>query len=107
MAKVVIPRNPKMLLELVQKISEKHQADGANSPLTPVMPDGFQQIVTEGLQLNNKAEELEKEIEITYQKRDVIVKQASELARRVRDLLKGIHRNNLKQLGDYGFEVND
>lgn len=107
MAKIVVPTNPKKLLELSQKILDKHVAEGEASPLNPVISENIQQTVSEGLQLNIQAEELEKQKEKAYEERDAKVKEASKMVRRSRDLLKSIYSDNLKQLGDYGFTVND
>lgn len=107
MAKIVIPTNPKKLLELTQKILDKHLADGESSPLNLVITDSIQQTVTDGLQLNTQAETLEKQMEKAYEERDEKVKEAAKIVKQSRDILKGVYTGNLKQLGDYGFTVND
>ncbi len=107
MAKIVLPRNPQKILELAQKITDKHVADGGSSPLAPIITGDIQQIITDGLQLNNLADELEKQMEKAYKDRDAKVNEALKIIKRSRDLLKGIYSDNLKQLGDYGFTVNN
>ena len=106
MAKIVIPSNPKELLELAKKIYQKHESDGDSSLLKPLNWDEIGAKINEGLQLHEKAEELQREMEKAYENRDIIIEEVEDKIKRSRDLLKGIHRDDLKKLGDYGFEVN-
>ena len=106
MAKIIVPRNPKELLGLAQKIVTKHQSEGDSSVLNALNWNDLIPKINEGLELHEKAEEHQREMEIAYESRDMIVNELSDIVKRSRDLLKGIYRNDLKKLGDYGFEVN-
>lgn len=107
MAIIIIPRNPQKVLELAQKIVDKHNVDGETSPLSLVITEETQQIITEGKQLDTQTDELEKQKEIATKARDAKVKEAVKMVKRSRDLLKGVYSDNLRILGDYGFTVND
>ena len=107
MAKIILPCNPKKILELAQYISDKHNAMGESSYLTPVLTEEAQQKITNGLALDKEAKKLEKQVEKIYEERDIEVKEALKLIKRSRDILKGIYTDNLKTLGDFGFTVND
>ena len=107
MAKIIIPRNPTKILELAQHILDKHNADGESSYLTAVLTEETQQKVAKGLQLDEEAKRLEKLVEKTYGERDKLVKDALKIIKRSRDILKGVFSDALRELGDYGFTVND
>jgi hypothetical protein len=49
-------------------------------------------------------------LEILVQRRKTLIEKTDGLgdfARQARDILSGVYRNEMKKLGDYGFEVND
>jgi hypothetical protein len=57
--------------------------------------------------LHLRAEELRRQMELTYRERDLLVKPIKEAVMASRDLLLGAYRANPKKLGDWGFEVSD
>ncbi len=63
--------------------------------------------LAEALRLHAEAETHAAAADAAYQKRNVKLKNVLSLIRRSRDILKGHHADELKVLGDYGFQVDD
>ena len=108
--RVEIPRNAADLLSLGEKIYAKHTELAATSPLNMLQShkwdvNGPQ--VANALTLHNKAEEYKRLAEEAYRERDLLVGEIDESIKSSRDLLLGVYRDNPKQLGQWGFEVND
>jgi cell division protein FtsB len=60
-----------------------------------------------GSTLHEKVKKLERELETLYEERDAIVEKVKDQVYRSRDILKGIHRADLRKLGDWGFDVDN
>ena len=108
--RIVIPRNPADLLALAKKIYEKHQADGAASPLNAMQDYSW---ATDGpkvapcTQNHTQAEFHTKKAEEFYRDRDIDYPTIKAIVQNSASVLKGIYAKNPKKLGDYGFVVND
>lgn len=108
--RVTIPKNPKDVLLLAEKIYQKHIADGTNSVLGLLNDHSW---TTEGpkisiaLDKHELAETKRKESEKAYKERDLTTDNLIAIIKASRDLLTGLNRNNMKRLSDWGFEVND
>ncbi len=106
--RVEIPRNAKDLLVLAEDILAKHTADGAASPLNLLEDITW---ATEGpkvataLAKHDEAEHYRLLMEKAYRERDLLMKETGIIVKNSRDLLTGIHRENMKRLGDWGFSV--
>ncbi len=106
--RVDIPKNPKELLTLGSSIFEKHQADGASSPLRLLADYSWD---NEGPKLtladakNNEAEKYKKLMETAYRERDLLMADTTYIIRATRDLLTGINSENMKRLAEWGFSV--
>ena len=108
--KVEIPENPTELLELAKKISDKHLADGVNSPLkgmtdynwsvTQPFVEPAQAKDAEAIILRKKAEEATGE-------RDKNIDQIKGSIKASRDVLLGLNKKNPKVLGQWGFTVSE
>ena len=110
MARIVIPRSPEQILALAKKVYAKHIADGASSQLNPLVDYNWVDNgpkVAQADDLNAQAKELEKKVEKLYQDRNALLKSVEKTVRASAKLLSGIHANSPKNLGDWGFEVND
>ncbi len=110
MAKIVIPANVEDLIKLGQKIFQKHEADGEDSPLRLQKDYNWSQNgpnLDKALQLHEEAEALRREMERKYKERDLLMGNIGEAVKGSRDILKGTYRSQLRKLGDWGFEVND
>lgn len=105
--RIVIPKNPKEMLELAAKIYAKNEAVGAQSPLTSLDWADLGPKIQEALEFHNEAEELKKQMEKLYEQRNKILLPVDDLVKQSRDLLKAIYRSEPRKIGDYGFEVND
>ena len=108
--RIVIPTNAAELLNLAQKIYEKHVADGANSPLNAMQDfswadDGPK--VAPCQQNNIDAELAAKKAEQLYRQRDQDLPIIKAIVQNSASVLKGIYAKNPKVLGDYGFVVDD
>ena len=106
--RVEIPQNPKELLTLAGSIYEKHQKDGASSPLLLIADYSWN---TEGPKLvqaqakHDEAEKYKKLMETAYRERDFLMTDTTNIVRATRDILTGINRENMKRLGEWGFSV--
>jgi len=110
MARVVISKSPEKLLALAKKVYQKHTNDGATSPLNALQDHNWNDNgpkVAEADDLNAQAKELEKKVEKLYQDRDALLAQVEKTVRASATLLNGIYKSSPKNLGDWGFEVND
>lgn len=108
--RIKLPSNATDLLELANKIYEKHQADGAASPLNAQQDYDWS---TEGPKISpcltnhNKAEEAMKVAERFYKERDNDLPAIRAIVQNSAQLLKSVYAKNPKVLGDYGFVVDD
>ncbi|MFT5470967.1 MAG: hypothetical protein ACI8UO_006100 [Verrucomicrobiales bacterium] len=107
--KIKIPSNKEKIIELAQSIADQDAELGAGSPLASLnwgelLGDaGALKLAKEHHQA---AKKLEKDVEKEYEDRDKFVAGLLKLVRRSRDILKGVHAEEPKKLGDFGFEVN-
>lgn len=108
--RVVIPSNPAQRIDLSAKIYKKHVAMTTTSPLNALQTNTWTQNgpqVANALTLHQQAEDLSRQAEEAYRKRDVLLASIDESIKSSRDLLLGVYRDNPKILGEWGFEVND
>lgn len=108
--RITIPKNPAELLDLAKKIYDKHQTDGAASPLNAMQDynwavDGPK--VTPCLANHNNAEDATKKAEQFYRQRDIDLPEIKAIVQNSASILKSIYAKNPKVLGDYGFVVDD
>jgi len=108
--RVNIPRNAAQELDLAKKIYAKHIAMAATSPLASLQThtwtvNGPQ--VANALTLHAQAEDLKRQAEEAYRKRDVLLAEIDQSVKASRDLLLAVYRDNPKILGEWGFEVDD
>ena len=101
--RVNIPKNPAQKLDLASKIYAKHTSMAATSPLNALQSHTW---TTNGPEVAN-AQSLHQQAEEAYRKRDLLLSEIDESIKSTRDLLLGIYRDNPKELGQWGFEVDD
>ena len=115
--KVVIPKNPDDLIGLAEKIIDKHTADGAASVIPNDIATELGTLTTEAKTLNELQKNLYRDAENSIEQRNLALgkdpTQDSRTANTVlfyivsaRDVLGGLYRNNLRNLGHWGFKVN-
>jgi hypothetical protein len=108
--RVNIPTNPAQELELAERINSKHVSDGVASPLNALQNHKWEDNaskITEALTLHQQAEELQRQANLAYRKRDLIVDEIDLSIKSSRDLLLGIYHDNPKELTQWGFDVSD
>lgn len=108
--RVNIPTNPALRLDLAARIYAKHVADGANSPLNALQNHTWTENgreVANAISLNNQAEDLQRQTDLTYRKRDLLLAEIDECIKSSRDLLLSLNRDNPKELNQWGFDVSD
>ena len=106
--RVEIPKNPKELLDLSIKVLTKHAADAAASPLNLLQDIDIaveSSKAAAALLKHNEAEDLRLQMEKAYKDRDFLMSNTATFVKNSRDLLTGMHRENMKRLGDWGFTV--
>ncbi len=107
--KVVIPTNPEKLLKLAEKVRNKHNLDGATSPLAAMSDYNWTDTshdLDAALLLQTQIEEIRKESEKLTKDRDVLIANVKPSVTGSRDVLLGANKKNPKKLGDWGYEVN-
>ncbi len=108
--RVNIPRNPSLQIDLGSKIYKKHLTLAAASPLNALQAHTWAQNgpqVALALAQHQLAEDLSRQAEEAYRKRDLLLVEIDESVKSSRDLLLGVYRDNPKILGEWGFEVDD
>jgi hypothetical protein len=109
-ARVIIPTNPAEVLDLAKKVSDKHIADAASSPLNALVDNKWsltQPFVAPAIAKHKEAEDYKKKMEEAYRERDKHIDEIIESVKSSRDVLVGINKKNPKVLGQWGFVVND
>lgn len=108
--RVVIPSSPVSLLALAGKVYQKSQELGATSPLSAMQSNNWETNgpnVATALGYQQQAEALKKQVEKLYEQRDLLLGPIKQSVRSSRDILLGIYSENPKELGEWGYEVND
>ena len=106
--RVKIPKqNAKALLDLVTKVRAKHLADGDASPLKVLNWDEINAVITQAIEAEEKALQFKRETLSLYQQRAQALESVVAIVRNSRDILTGVHRTKMKQLGLWGFDVLD
>lgn len=108
--RVEIPKNPKELLILAEKVYKKHLADGKDSVLSTIQDHSWDKEgvkVSNALKLHDQAEELKRQMDQAYKERDAQLAGIKEALLASRDVLSGVCRSNMKRMGEWGFVVRD
>jgi hypothetical protein len=108
--RVDIPSNPSEKLSLAAKIYAHHLILGAASPLNVLQSHTWATNgpnVATAQTLQAEAEELQRKLNQTYEKRDLLLDEIDESVKASRDALRGIYRDNPMALGEWGFDVHD
>lgn len=108
--RVDIPTNASQKLDLATRINAKHVADGATSLLNSLQTHTWEENgpkIPEALAFHQQAEDLQRQANLAYRKRDIALVEIDESIKSSRDLLLGIFRDNPKELSQWGFDVID
>ena len=114
--RIPISNNADDQIKLAKDVLKRHKALGTKSPLAGLDMDTFETQLGIADAANEAARELARQAESATQNRDNALggSRAAEkpgtvkfLLRAARDTLAGLNRGNEKQLGDWGFTVDD
>ena len=106
--RVKIPKqSASALLELAKKMREKHLADGDASPLKVLNWDKVSPVIDEAIELEEKALRWKREKLSIFQQRAHRLQTVLSIVRSGRDVLVGVHIDEMKALGLWGFDVLD
>ena len=107
-ARIPMPINPSVLILLLVAVKAQHEKQGKNSPLGALDWEKFGPLVDEASQADTKLTQCEKEVEKLSGRRKALLDDSlTDFARSCRDMLTGVFRGDLKQMVDFGFEVDD
>ena len=108
--RVEIPKNPAQLLALGERIYAKHSDMALTSPLNSMQNHTWEvngPEVANALTLHQQAEDLQRQTDLAYRKRDLLLAEIDQSVKSSRDLLLGVFRDNPKELNQWGFDVTD
>lgn len=105
--RVDIPTKPTDAITLLGKVKAKHDELGADSQLKGLKWDEINAALANAKTHDDKAAQLEKDMEKEYRARDVSMPAVTQALRDSRDTLLVANRANPKALGDYSFVVDD
>lgn len=108
--RVDIPANASDRLNLAGRIYARHTSDGASSLLNSLQSHKWETNgpeVTNALSLHQQAEEFQRQANLAYRKRDLLLDEITESVKSSRDLLLGVFHDNPKELSQWGFDVSD
>ncbi len=100
-----LPANPKLKLDLAEKIFEQHKMLGTASPLTSLKWDILGPKVEEAKKYHEEAETLKRKAEEIYEQRNLILSSLDDLLKQSRDLLKALYREEPHKIGQFGFNI--
>lgn len=106
--RVKIPaRDAKALLDLATKVREKHLADGDASPLKVLNWDTIIPVIDAAVKTDALALKLKREKLKMYQQRSRRLDAVASIMRNSRDILTAVYSEEMKALGEWGFDVLD
>ena len=108
--RVLIPRNTGDLLKLGQSVYNKHNNDGAASPLSNMADYNWIETapkLAQAVQMQAQVDGFRKQAEMLQEQIDALSKDVKGSVTGSRDVLLGINKKSPKKLGDWGFTVDD
>lgn len=108
--RVEMPTNPLQKLELAGRVNAKHTDDGEKSLLNAMQThkwDDNGPKIAEAQALHMQAEDFQRQANLAYRKRDLLLEEVDASLKSSRDLLLGIFHDNPKELSQWGFDVSD
>lgn len=103
--RIDLPKNPGEIIKLAQDIVAKHTELGTASPLGGLKWREIQPQIEKADTSNKESKRLAKLAEAETADRDTALEIVNDFIRSARDILSGIHRGEMRRLGDYGFVV--
>lgn len=104
--RVKIPRgNVAQVLTLAKRVRDKHVADGELSLLRTLNWQDLTPLIEDTIALHEKTEILKRDMLVSYEQRAERIARIVNFLRDSRDILAGNHRNEMKMLGKWGYDV--
>jgi len=103
--RVKIPTNLAAMVALAMRVREKHISDGDTSLLKNLNWEKIEPGLTKTYALQNKAEQLKRELLEVFEKRDQGITLVEKFLRDSRDVLTGTYSDEMKMLGKWGYDV--
>lgn len=104
--RIDLPQNAAEKIKLAQTIATKHAELGAASPLAGLQWSKFTPAITTADEAHKEAKQREAQAEAATERRDTALELVDTFVRAARDVLSGVHAEEMRKLGDYGFSVN-
>lgn len=103
--RVDLPLKVEEQINLAKAIAAKHAEFGTASPLAQLKWDRILPAITTADTAHRDAKRLQAQAESATQTRDLNMVTVQGLLRSSRDVLSGVHADEMRKLGDYGFTV--
>lgn len=103
--RVKIPTNSAEMVALAMRVREKHLTDGEASVLKILNWQRLEPGLAEAYALQERSEQLKRELLEIYQKRDLRITFVEQFLRNSRDILTGAFSDEMKVLGKWGYDV--
>ena len=105
--RIKIPASASELIGLAADIQDKHTELGKDSPLALLDWKLIATQIKEAGDAQDTIDKLTKQLEKLTEQRNNLIDPLNDFVRSARDVLSGIYRNEMRTLGDFGFEVDD
>ena len=107
-ARITIPVNSTLLIQLAATVKAQHEKLGKNSPLVVLDWEENGPLIDEAAAADAKLTTLQKDVEKLSGRISVLTEDSLiDFVRSCRDVLTGTFRGELRQMVDFGFEVDD
>lgn len=103
--RIDLPTKVDDMINLAKAIAGKHAELGAASPLGGLKWDKITPALTTAENAHREAKRLQAQAESATETRDVALETLTQFLRASRDVLSGVHVDEMRKLGDYGFTV--
>lgn len=103
--RVDLPNKVEDMISLAKTIAGKHAELGTASPLGLLKWDKITPAITAAETSHREAKRLQSQAESATQTRDAALELLTQFLRSSRDVLSGVHADEMRKLGDYGFTV--
>lgn len=103
--RVDLPSGAEDRINLAKAIAGKHAELGNASPLGQLKWDKITPAVTAAETSHRESKRLQAQAEAATQARDAALETVLTFLRASRDVLSGVHADEMRKLGDYGFTI--
>jgi len=103
--RVDLPNGAEDRINLAKMIAAKHTELGTASPLGQLKWDKVTPAIAAAETAHRESKRLQAQAEAATQTRDAALETVLQFLRSSRDVLSGVHADEMRKLGDYGFTV--